>query len=417
MRFNRVINAIVRGLTLFSKFILVFFLAKYLSPEELGIYGLFFAAVAYAIYLVGFDFYIYSTREIIKKSKNEWGGVLKNQALLICGLYMFFSPLLLFVFYKKILPWDFAFLFFILLFLEHLNQEVGRLLIAASEQISSSLVLFLRSGLWALMLVPIMYFNESSRTINSVLYAWALGGCSALCLGVYYILRLKISGWRIAFDIQWILKGIGICIPFLISTLAIRALFTVDRYFLNSFSGLDVVGAYILFMGICNAIMSFLDAGIFSFFYPVLVKCWHDSNIREFKNVMRKFLIQTVSLLVLGSVFLLMTTELLLTWLGKSIYINQYYIFLWLLLSTNLYALSMIPHYGLYAQNRDRCIILSHIASLVVFVLSVSVIAIWLPNASVPIGLSFAFGVMLIWKTLAYLKLPPKMYRCCDDEI
>lgn len=404
MRFNRFINILIRGLTLFSKFVLIFSLAKYLSPRDLGLYGLISAGVAYSIYLVGFDFYIYSTREIIRRPKSEWGGFLKNQILLVSMLYLFFSPLLLLFFIENILPWDFVFLFFILLLLEHLNQEIGRLLIAASEQISSSVVLFLRSGMWALILTPVMYFNESTRTLNYVFGVWAVGDLSALALGVYYVFNLNLSGWFISFDLKWILKGIKTCIPFLVATLAIRAIFTVDRYFVNAFSGLEVVGAYVLFMGICNASMSFLDAGLFSFVYPILVKNWHENNYVEFKKNMRKFFVQTVLIVVLISVFILMIIECLLDWLGKSLYIYQYSVFLWLLLSTFLYALSMVPHYGLYAQNRDKSIIFSHVVSFSVFIISVLVFSNHFPNVAVPIGLCFAFGIMLIWKVLAYLK-------------
>lgn len=77
---HRLINIALRGMTLGSKFLLIFFLARFLEPAELGLYGLLVATIGYALYLLGLDFYTYSTREILKRERNEWGGLLKNQA-------------------------------------------------------------------------------------------------------------------------------------------------------------------------------------------------------------------------------------------------------------------------------------------------------------------------------------------------
>ena len=69
----RVLNVFLRGMTLVSKFSLIFVLAKYLDAAELGLYGLVVATVTYSLYLVGLDFYSYSNREIIKSSASDWG--------------------------------------------------------------------------------------------------------------------------------------------------------------------------------------------------------------------------------------------------------------------------------------------------------------------------------------------------------
>ena len=52
----RLFNMALRGLTLASKFLLIFFLARFLEPAELGLYGLVVATIGYALYLLGLDF-------------------------------------------------------------------------------------------------------------------------------------------------------------------------------------------------------------------------------------------------------------------------------------------------------------------------------------------------------------------------
>ena len=120
-------NIALRGITLASKFLLIFFLAKFLEPAELGLYGLLTVTIGYALYLLGFDFYTFTTREILKRERHEWGGLLKDQGALSLVLYVIVLPLLSLIFLEGLLPWSVAGWFFILLVLEHLTQELGRL--------------------------------------------------------------------------------------------------------------------------------------------------------------------------------------------------------------------------------------------------------------------------------------------------
>lgn len=61
----------IRGFTLISKFVFIILLAKLLQSSDLGVYGLISAAVGYAIFAIGFEFYTYSTREIINSKSDD----------------------------------------------------------------------------------------------------------------------------------------------------------------------------------------------------------------------------------------------------------------------------------------------------------------------------------------------------------
>lgn len=47
---SRLINVSLRGGTLVCKFLLIFFLAKFLSPEEVGLFGLIVASIGYSFF-------------------------------------------------------------------------------------------------------------------------------------------------------------------------------------------------------------------------------------------------------------------------------------------------------------------------------------------------------------------------------
>lgn len=413
---TRLFNLALRGVTLASKFLLIFFLARFLEPAELGLYGLLAATIGYALYLLGLDFYTYTTRELLKRDREEWGGLLKDQGALTLVLYVLFVPLLSLVFATGTLPWPMAGWFFGLIVLEHLNQELMRLLIAISRPVLANVVLFLRQGAWAVIATALMFFDPETRNLETVLLAWTLGGLAALLLAAGRLCQLRIGGWRKRVDWSWIRQGVKVAVPMLVATLAIRGVFTLDRYWLEALSGLEVLGAYVLFMGIGNAMMSFLDAGVFAFLYPGLISAFQKGDADAFRQGVKRFFIQTTVFSLCFALVALVLIDPLLSWLDKPLYREQQGMFPWILLAIFLYALGMIPHYALYAQGRDRPLIHSHIASLVIFIPATWLFSIHWPHLAVPLGLSVAFFLILVWKTTAYFRLTPVQYRHCCPE-
>lgn len=408
---TRLLNLGLRSGTLLAKFLLIFFLARFLEPQELGLYGLLVAVIGYALYLLGLDFYSYTTREILKHERNRWGSMLKSQGLLTLFLYSVVLPLLLLVFVSGKLPWWAAGWFFALLILEHLNQETSRLLIAMSDPLLASAALFLRQGAWVLVLVPVMYVEPDMRELASVLAAWTVGGLLALSLSVWRLASMQMGGWTLPVDRLWIANGIRVALPLLVATLAIRALFTIDRFWLESLVGLDVLGAYVLFISIATAMGAFLEAGVFVFAYPGLIAAFQKQQPDNFRLGMRKLCIQTVSFVVGFCIVALVLIGPLLNWLDRPLYREHLWVFPWVLLAMALYNFSMIPHYALYAQRMDRAIIQGHIAALLLFVpVTLSLVSIW-PTLGVPIGLCVAISLMLVWKVAAYIRLTPVRYR------
>jgi hypothetical protein len=64
-----------------------------------------------------------------------------------------------------------------------------------------------------------------------------------------------------------------------------------------------------------------------------------------------------------------------------------------------------VPHWGLYAIGKDKVIVLSHVAALLIFA-----IVTWLSSSAfgpyaVLIGVNMSFGTILAIKAVAYLRL------------
>lgn len=407
----RLANVALRGMTLVSKFALVFFLARFLEPRDLGLYGLMAATIGYSIYLLGFDFYTFTTREILKRKQGEWGGIIKDHGTLTLILYLIFLPFFFFLFVFGLLPWSVVWWFLVLLVLEHLNQEVMRFLVAISEQLLASVALFLRAGAWAVAVVVVMAFNPPLRNLETVFLAWVLGSVAALLLTGVRLYQLKLGNWCKHIDWAWISQGIRIAMPLLAATLAVRGVYTLDRYFFEKLAGLEVLGAYVLFISLANAMVSFLEAAVHVFSYPALITAFQQKKPVQYRYELQRLFYQTIILASAFTAVALLTIEPLLDWLGKPLYLEYQGMFVWILSATFLYSLGSVPHYALYAQGRDQPIIHSHFACLFVFVASTWLFSLHWLSVAVPLGLNVAFLLMLVWKAYAFIRLTPQPYQ------
>ena len=373
-------------------------MAKFLPVSEFGLYGLLTVSIGYLVYFVGFDFYNFSSRELVSLGREKWGGIFKAQGMLTLFLYLVFIPLSSVLFILGFLP-AYLFLWFVfLLLVEHICQEITRVLIVASYHLAASILIFLRTGVWALVCAIAMVVFPQARVLEFVLGCWLVGGIIGCTIGIAWLLRLNIGGWASRVDIKIIKRGVKVALPLLVSTLAMRAIFTVDRYMVEAYGGAQILAAYVLFSGIVTTLMSLLDAGIFYPAYPKLIKYYDQNKVLEFIKTFKKIFGMVVVTAFAFLVFSGIAIEYVLQWVGKPLFLERLEMFYWILGAIVIYSLSMVPHYGLYAQHRDAMIIWCHCLSLVVFISSGVFFAGSGGDFSIPKALCATFSFMLLWK-------------------
>lgn len=404
---SRLANIALRGMTLGSKFVLIFILAKLLDPAAVGLYGLLTATIAYALMAVGFDFYSYATRELINTDRRNWSALLRDQGVFYGITYALILPMCLLVFWRGFLPWTLILWFFPLLALEHLAQEFNRLLVAMSEPLWASVVLFLRQGLWAILAAAWMWFAPEQRTLGFVLAAWTAGVLCACLLAASRLRSLDRTPLAHAINWKWIKRGARVAFPFVLATLSLRALYTFDRYLIEAFSSLEVLAAYILYVGIANVIMTFLDASVFTFIYPALIAAAGKQDQVVFNGHMKRLTRQTIVIALGLSLAVILLAHPLMAWLDKSAYTAYFSMLYWTVLATALFAFSMIPHYGLYARKQDRQIIISHLMTLPLFFAGVTLLKSPLAEAAVPAAMAITFLSLLVAKTIFFRRCAP----------
>jgi O-antigen/teichoic acid export membrane protein len=352
----------LRAVTLGSKFLLIIYLAKCLSPEKIGTYGLFTASVNYSIYILGLDYYTYANRETLSRQKEDWTVIIRDQAIFYFIAYVFALPILCLIFLINVLSWKYIGWFYLILTLEHLAQESYRLLVVLKQPLKAGLVLFVRTGLWAYAIIFIMMRNPEARVLTTVWGGWALGAFLCLIVSSFIFYRLDWASVKtVPPDWTWIRKGVKIAFPFFISTLALRGIYTFDRYFLKYYWGESTVGVYTFYFGIANVIQYFIDAAIVVIYYPKIVSSYRLGNIKNYLIYLRQMTFTIFFSVVIISGCLSLCIWPFLNYIGKTAYSENITVF-WILLVVNVViTVGYIPHYALYAIGRDKDIVIGTI--------------------------------------------------------
>jgi len=407
----RVYNLLIRGFTMASKLFLIIVLAKLLEPSEVGTFGLFIVTVSIWVLIIGSDFYAYSQRELLQREKEEWSFVIQHQITATLLLYVLLLPFTLFLFVFDLLPDHLIYIFYLILILEHISQEINRLLIVMQKQLSASFVLFIRSSIWIWVVIPLMWTTPSLNNLDTVLIAWSIGSFLSIILGSYLIFK-EIPNWSVyPLDLNWISNGLKIGLFFFISTIAYQAILTIDRYFIESYSTATDLGIYVFYISLILGIGGFLQATIFSFLYPKLIKYYPLNKTIEFKKTMRELTYSTIVLTLVFIGLLLYLVPVLLNWIERPLYATYYDLFYILLVMLFIFALAQVPHQGLYAMHEDRVIVYSHVTGLLVFI---SNAYIWKSAGimtSVAFSLTIAFGWIGLMKSYYYFKYVKIFYR------
>lgn len=360
-------NIFLRGLTLVSKFILLVYIARYLTPAELGVFGLMSVTIAISLYVLGFDFYVFNTREILACDPTSRCSLIRDQMVFHGIIYAVMLPVFLVLFAGGFLQWQHVGWFYGLLMLEHISQEAGRLLITLSRPTMASTVILIRSGIWVYAVIGLATLSDSARTIEYVWSMWIVGSFSSILLSAWALRSLK---WRVAFsraiDWEWIRRGARGALPFFGATVALLGVQYTDRYFLQSYHGEATVGIYTFYANIANMVHVFIYAALIMTMFPKLVGAYQNQNFAEYHSLYRlmkkRILIGTGILVALASAGIWPILVLV----GKEAYSEQLGVFWIMLGSISLLTVSYIPHYALYVRKEDRALIISSVIALAI---------------------------------------------------
>jgi O-antigen/teichoic acid export membrane protein len=356
---------VLRGLTLASRFLLSLLMARMLSAADMGQYGLLTAVLAFALLAVGLEFYSYTLRELVPATPAGRARIIADQlalavgALLVVGLIVA-AAILTGLFPARLAPW-----FLVILITEHISLEATRILIITWRPVRAYIGVFLRGGIWVYGIALLMFAAPSTRTIETVLISWALGGLLSIAFSAFSLSDLpwrELRGYRP--DWRTILPGLRTARPFMLTAVGALVITYVDRFVIDAFIGREGLGIYTFYSTILIGLLS-LGGSISHQFLPKVV-AGYSAGANAYRTALRAFF---WSMLVLASGTLVLSAlamRPLLDALGLSDYASGIWVFYAMLPGIFLRMLADVPSYALYAARSDKYLLLCSLGSALV---------------------------------------------------
>ena len=360
-------NIFFRGLTLLSKFIFIIFLGKYSIDEtNLGIFGMLTTSIGFLIYIIGFDFYVFNTREILKH-RFDLINKIQNQLIFHFLAYIVIIPLsFIMIFNLGFISIEYLWVFVALIISEHLGQEMYRLYTTLEKSVVANIMAFVRSGLWIWYVLWDYFILKNPLNIQKYIISWAaFSWISFLILFVILLKESDINKFKyIKPDWKWIKEGIKTSSVFFVASLSFQVIQFSDRFMIDYFYGKKFVGVYTAYAQFSNAIEVFTFSAVTMVAYPKLVKEF--SNPIKYKAMKAKFSKELIFLTVLLILIVTFVGPIVLKFLGKDDIIKEINTFYVLLLGAFFLIMSNVFHYDLYVNKKDNIILKVAIVAMVV---------------------------------------------------
>lgn len=359
------LNMALRALTLGAKFLLLLALARQLTPADVGLYGVIAGTIFIAVYVLGLDYYVYNTREIVAREEHERAPLIRDQLAFHLLGYAVLLPVLLGVFWRGLVPWRYAAFFFCILVGEHLANEAYRLLVTLTRSVEANILLFLKNGAWVYGVLVAFVVSDRARSLDAVLAGWCVGVIASVALSAFYIRDL---GWRHAWPVPvaWgsIRRTALGSLPFFGGSLAMRGVEYSDRYFVQHYAGNASVGVYTFFYSIASVTQSFVITGVLEVFYPRALHAYQRRQRGEYSAHMKQMTLGAIGMAVVGVLLAAGAIFPMLRLVHNPLY-GQHLAVLWLLLvSAVLSVAGYIPHYALYIRRRDQALLVANVLGL-----------------------------------------------------
>jgi len=308
-------------------------------------------------------------------------------------VYALVLPVCVLFFYFGSIPWNLILWFYFVLIFSHINQEFTRILIAVSRPIPAYMIGAGTHGFWVFPTIFTMLLEPNYRALEFIFLVWAISGLITSMLGLYFLKKIDLINFnQIQINKKWIKNGINICGLYFVISLCYRVIDFSDRYFIQYYLGENMVGVYTFFSSITRVFHDIIFTGIAAIIFPQIVSAFHLKDGKKWRLLIKRLSFQIMLTTVLLIPFFIFGINILLGFISKIQFFEQLISYYFLVISTVILNLYLIPYYILYSRNRDIVLfILISGGCLINIILNVLLIPdLGLTGAAVGRSISFA---------------------------
>lgn len=350
----KLLNVVLRISGIGSKFLVFAALSKVLSDFDFGNYSLIISLITLAIFILGFDFYNFSVRDILKtESIDEIRSKIASSLLFYIIIYLFFFLLGLIIFKNISYTRSYTLLVILLCITEHLSQEIYRLLVGFNRVLMANILLFVRTAGWSIVVVYLAFIGYD-LTVDYILNIWL----SANIVTIIYVFAFLINKNynelnNIHINRSWILKGLKVCYVFFIATFFLKMIEYSNRFIVNHYLGEELTGVFTFFSSIAILITLYINTIVISFELPNLIK---SSNKSTASKLFLKFKKSLRLQIIVSVIIILIIIKPVLMWQDKIEFQRYLPILFFLLIGSALMNYSLLYHFKLYVKHKDKSI-------------------------------------------------------------
>lgn len=279
-RVHRVVNLVLRLLALGAKFVLMLYMARFVSLPDLGEYGLVAGTVAILMTALGFRLDYVVVRELVGASPFDCARKMRDQLAFYALNYMVLGVVFAVLIASGAIPTAHRTLIFIFVLsaLESCSAVMFTNLISRGHPVMANLVLLLRTGLWVFPVVALGLGDASYRSATTAFVAWIAGAAASIAFAFWTWRALPWRALRgVAVDRAWIWRSLRSSALIWVSTVALTTGTLVDRFVVGADLNLELVGVVTFYASFASALFALIESSVFCN-YPRLVSLHREND-------------------------------------------------------------------------------------------------------------------------------------------
>lgn len=345
---------------------LVVWLARTLRLEDVGIFGLYSAALQLGASLATLDIYTFTTRELLAPNADR---------STILGLHLGYTlfavavvaPVVGVTFYLSAssISATLFVVFTVHVGCEMLATEVSRLLVPLGRPLASSVLLLCRSALWLVPVVVLTALHAGIDTLGLVVGCWLTASLASAIASVMLLRMAAAQAVVPRLSMSWVQQALKSSVQIFASTLVFRGILGLDRFVVEAMLGLRAAGLYTVYAAIPLGVLGLIESGVSAWRYPELVRLIQEGDYRRAREALRGFARQNSVASAALMFFLALAFPFLAERLLNPEYAANMGTFFIIVPGVLMYCLSMPFHYVIYAFRRDRTLLFIYITAVV----------------------------------------------------
>lgn len=348
-------NVLIRLATLGLRFLLSFYVIKYLGYDAAGVYGLTVGVTGLAPAVIGWGLNYFVAREVVGLSPAEAAIRVRNRlfvTIVSLSLATVLAVLLSFYLHRSITP--LYALIAVLVWLETIGLDLHLPLIGLDKAIVANVLVLLRSAAWIPFVIGLGLLFPQFRSIETVLCAWIVSNVFALV-----VLGIVARQWKLGsvlsrdVDFDWITNRLKKSWHIYVSDVSLVGLMYLDRYIVSFFLGLSATGIYTFFWSLSNSLQTLVSTAVVQTALPVLVATYASGNREAWREALRVEFIKVVSISTGAAVAIFAASEVALRYMAMEGLSEHRGLFLLLLAAAVLRSCSDLGNVGLLSTKKD----------------------------------------------------------------